>query len=45
VGTATLTLSNTLATNISGLTISLSNQGGQLYVINPGVAYLPRVIR
>jgi hypothetical protein len=45
VGSATLTLSNTLATNISGLTISLSNQGGQLYVIQPGSAYLPRVLR
>ncbi|HQV30147.1 MAG TPA: hypothetical protein PKZ61_18800, partial [Thermoflexales bacterium] len=45
VGSATLTLSNTLATNISGLTISLTNQGGQLYVIHPGVAYLPRVLR
>jgi len=44
-GTATLTLSNTLATNISGLTISLTNQGGQLYVIHPGSAYLPRVLR
>ena len=44
-GTATLTLSNTLATNINGLTISLTNQGGQLYVIQPGAAYLPRVLR
>jgi hypothetical protein len=44
-GTATLTLSNTLATNISGLTINLSTQGGQLYVISSGAAYLPRVLR
>ena len=44
-GTATLTLSNTLATNVVGLSINLTAQGGQLYVIHPGAAYLPRVLR
>ncbi|HQX12033.1 MAG TPA: cohesin domain-containing protein, partial [Thermoflexales bacterium] len=45
VGSATLTLSNTLATNVAGLSINLTAQGGQLYVIHPGAAYLPRVLR
>ncbi|MEO6061155.1 MAG: SdrD B-like domain-containing protein [Thermoflexales bacterium] len=44
-GTATLTLSNTLATNVAGLSIDLTAFGGQLVVIHPGAAYLPRVLR
>ena len=44
-GTATLTLSNTLATNVAGLSIELTAIGGQLVVIHPGAAYLPRVLR
>ncbi|MBX7214450.1 MAG: choice-of-anchor L domain-containing protein, partial [Thermoflexales bacterium] len=45
VGTITLILSDTLATNEAGQAISLSVQNGALYVINPGKAYLPLVIR